>query len=553
MSLLAAAAAALLLAAAAGPQSAVDYSMAPVVGAEGLEAVAVTVRFRGDADGETAIGLPSSWAGSERLHEAVRDLSLEGGTLAETGDPAVRAARHAPGAPLVLTYRIAPLSAADPAPDYQKARPVLRPGWFYIHGEGAIAGPIGRHAAPARFRWAGVPAGWTVASNLDLHPAPSLNDVGGSIFFGGTDLRVQDREVGGRPLRVAMRGDWPFGDAAFADALARVIAAGNSYLEDEAIPFFVSLAPLTGAEFGMMSSGGTGRPGGFALASTSNRDLDYFLRLLAHEYSHRWFGGSFGPVPRPDSAEFWFTEGFNDFASAQALVRSGVWSPEDYAAELNDVLLRYGVSPARRRANDALAEAFWSDSAAQRMLYDRGHLLALELDAAKPVREALARMAQAAASFPEGETQGARFARAHGLDAGRLAAVLAGEPIALAPDLFQACGTVAQVEQPAFATGYKVALRDGMPVFDTVEEGSPAWAAGLRPGMRYVRRISARPGDSTVPVVLVVGDEAGERELRWLPQGKDKVRFQRLELGPVAGPAERAACRARLAGEGPRP
>lgn len=538
-----------LLLGAAEPAETIDYAMVPLVGPDGLEAIEVTVRFRGDPDGETEIGLPDRWAGSDRLHEAVRDLRLEGGTLAATANPAIRSARHAPGAPLVLSYRIGPAAGADPGLDYEKARPVVRPGWFYIHGEGAIASPLGRQATPARFRWGPVPQGWTVASNLDLFPSDRLtaNDVGGSLFAGGTDLRVADRSVGGRPLRVAMRGDWGFDDEAFADALARVVEAGNAYLEAEAAPFFVSLAPLAGGESGAMSTGGSGRPGGFALASTTNRGLDYFLRLLGHEYAHRWFGRAFGPTARPDSLEYWFTEGVNDFVAAQALVRAGIWGEADYAAGLNEVLLRYGVSPARALANEALTARFWEDSAAQQMLYDRGHLFALALDGERPLRPALARMAGSADAFPADETQAARFARSYGLDRERLAAMLAGEPVVLAADLLAPCGTIRWVEQPAYASGFTVRPRDGIPYFATVEEGGPAWRAGLRPGMRYVRRVSARPGDSTVPVVLVVADEAGERELAWLPQGRETVRFQRLDLADLADEAARSACRDRLA------
>lgn len=532
---------------AAEPAAPVDYEMAPVVGSAGLEAVEVVVRFRGEADGDTIIALPDSWAGSARLYESVRGLTLEGGTLEPGEGPALRTARHAPEASLVLRYRLGPIGAADPGFGYQKARPVLRPGWFYIHGEGAIAGPAGRHSAPARFRWVNVPPGWAVASNLDLHPPERLtvNDVGGSVFAGGTDLRVLDRTVGGRPLRVALRGDWAFEDGAFVDALARVIEAGNAYFDEAAIPYFVSLAPLAGGETGVMSTGGSGRPGGFALTSTANRSLDYLIRLLGHEYGHRWFGGVFGPRAQPDHREFWFTEGFDDFFAAQALVRAGVWDETDYAAELNDVLLRYGTSPARTRGNAELGAAFWQDQAAQQMVYDRGHLFALALDAEQPVREALLRMIRTLAHPPAERTQGARFVHAWRIAPDRLEAMLTGEPIIFAPDHFARCGTIRWVEQPAFASGFTVEVRDGIPWLATVVEGSPAWAAGLRPGMRYVRRVSFRPGDSTVPLVLVVADEAGERQLSWLPQGGEPVRFQRLDLAPDRDPA---ACRARLAG-----
>lgn len=554
------AAAAALLAQAAAPPEAVEYRLTPVVGAAGLERIEVELRFRGDADGDTSLELPDRWAGTSGLHEAVRDLRVEGGAVAPGAGPAVRRISHAAGAPLTIRYHIG-LSAADPGLDYEKARPVLRPGWFYIHGEGALAAPAGRSEASARLRWGATPNGWRIASNLDGGAGEGLDvdDVVQSIFAGGTDLVVVEREVGGRPVRVAMRGQWEFDAAEFSAALARVIEAENAYMASPAQPFFVSLIPQTGGETGALSSGGTGRTNGFALASTTNVDLASLLRTLAHEYGHRWFGRSLGPTAEPEGVEYWFTEGFNDFVAAQSLVRAGLWDELAYTESLNEVLRRYAQSPARTAPNADAAAAFWQDNAAQQMLYDRGHLFALllarEAGGSRHVREALARVARNSGSFPPEETQSARFARtfqavpAQRLAALRQAAIVRGEPIALPADTLAACGAVSWNEQPVYAPGYTAEDRAEGRYFATVEQASPAWAAGLRPGMRYVRRESFRPGDSSVPIVMRVADGTGERVLQWLPQGRERVRFQRLELRAFASEAERAACRAALAGE----
>nr|MDQ4087647.1 hypothetical protein [Pseudomonadota bacterium] len=421
--------------------------------------------------------------------------------------------------------------------------------------------PNGRGAAPARFRWGPAPAGWEVASNLDgpAGAAISVDDAVQSIFTGGTDLQVIHRQVAGQPLRVAVRGEWAFEAEALGEALARMIEAENRYMASPAIPFFVSLIPQKGGDTGAISLGGTGRTSGFALASTTNVDIAYLLRTLGHEYGHRWFGRALGPTADPEAEEYWFTEGFNDFVAAQSLVAAGLWDERAYAESLNEVLRRYGQSPARARPNVETAAAFWQDSAAQQMLYDRGHLFALLLaregGGSRHVREALARMAREAQSFPPAETQAERFARAfRAVPPTRLvelreAAIVRGQPIALPADSFGHCGTVGWIEQPVYAPGYTAEERSGGRFFATVEEGSPAWAAGLRPGMRYVRRESFRPGDSTVPIVMRVADGQGERVLRWLPQGRERVRFQRLELREFGGGAERARCRAQLAGQ----
>ena len=539
---------ALVLVAAAPPVAPVDYVLTPRVGPGGLVALEVRISLTGDADGTTAIALPDRWAGSTGLYEAVRDLDVTGGTLAAGTDPAHRNIVHRPGAPLVLRYRLGPPAAADPGLDYAKARPLLRPDWFYVHGEGGFIAPEGRGAAPARFRWGALPPGWRAASTLDApDPARTVDVVVSSILIGGTDLRLLERSSAGRPVRLALRGRWSFGDAALADAVVRIVDAENLYLASPAVPYLVTLAPLGGGETGAISYGGTGRAGGFALASTDNVGLDRFLFTLAHEYGHRWFGHGFGPTAEPEGIEYWFTEGFGDYAAGRVLVRAGLWREEDFARHLNRLLLRYRSSAALELSNPVLAERFWDDPAAMQMPYDRGHLFALILDSDGAVTAALRRMAASGADFPAAETQSARFLRAFGPPPG-LEAMLAGTPLVLPEDRLAACGRIEWAEQPVYDPGYATEDRADGRYFARVTESGPAWTAGLRPGMRYLRRISFEPGDATVPIVMRVADAAGERELGWLPAGDRRVRFQRLRLRDLADPAARAACRARLAG-----
>lgn len=525
----------------------VDYLVTPVIGPAGLEALEIRIGLIGDADGSTAIALPDRWAGSTGLHLAVLGLTVTGGTLDAGAAPARRSVTHAPNARLVLRYRLGPPTPAEPGLDFEKARPVLRPDWFYLHGEGGFVVPEGRGAAPARFRWGALPSGWRTAATLDAPDSGrTVDQLVNSILIGGTDLRLFERRVGGRPVRLALRGRWPFADAALADAVARIVGAENSYLGSGAIPYLVTLAPLRGGEIGAISTGGTGRAGGFALASTTNVGLDQLLFTLAHEYGHRWFGRAFGPTAAPEGVEYWFTEGFGDFVAGQVLVRAGLWSVEDYARHLNRVLLRYRSSGALTLPNPVLAERFWSDQDAMQMHYDRGHLFALILDRDGAVSPALRRLARGA-GLAAAETQAARFIRALGRPPG-LAAMLDGRPLELPHDLLAACGRIEWAEQPVYATGYGVEDRPDGRYFTRVDEGSPAWAAGLRPGMRFVRRVSFEPGDSTVPIVMRVADSAGERELSWLPAGSRRVRFQRLRLGDLSDRRARRECRARIAG-----
>ena len=45
-----------------------------------LTSIAVEIRFRGDADGETRLTLPNRWAGETDYWKHLRDLSVEGAT-----------------------------------------------------------------------------------------------------------------------------------------------------------------------------------------------------------------------------------------------------------------------------------------------------------------------------------------------------------------------------------------------------------------------------------------------------------------------------------------
>ena len=151
------AAVSLLLTAAKPPErKPVSYRITPVLQKDGSRALDVRMRFRGDSDGETELFLPSDWAGSSELWRHAEQLRIGGArSLGGTYDKPV--IRHRPGARLDVRYRIVSAYAEDPGFAYEKARPMVRPDWFFVHGEGVFASPDGRFAGPARFRWGRLP------------------------------------------------------------------------------------------------------------------------------------------------------------------------------------------------------------------------------------------------------------------------------------------------------------------------------------------------------------------------------------------------------------
>lgn len=367
---------ALLLFALASPARAVDYRLDVTGGPR--TAVWVTMRFQGSATGETLLDLPDRWSGSSDLWRNLGAWRASGARLLPSDAPAKLRLRHRPGAWIVLRYRVSDPDPALPGPDYARAVPVIERDWLYLHGEGVLVVPTGREDEPSRFRWGRVPRGWRAVSNLDRLGAFAANDAASSIFFAGRDLRLVERGVDGVPLRFAVLGQWRFTDAELADWTARLVTTENAMLGAAATPFTVTLAPLDNPDGRRVSYGGTGRPGGFALAGTANLPADGLPRLLGHEYAHRWFistAGDDGP------ALYWLTEGFNDWFTALAMRRAGLWDQAAWARDLDARLRRHAGSSAHDLSPEQRFARFWEDKAAQQFPYDEGFLAAMMIDA----------------------------------------------------------------------------------------------------------------------------------------------------------------------------
>jgi predicted metalloprotease with PDZ domain len=555
------AAAALVLAAATPPPAKpISYKMTPVLQADGSRVLDVEMRVRGDADGETDIFLPSVWAGSSELWRHATKLRIGGGkSIAGSYDHPV--VRHRPGARLRVRYRIVSAYSEDPGFAYEKARPMVRPDWFFVHGETVFATPGGDPARPARFRWGKLPKGWTVASDLDhLEGKPTtLANLINIVAIGGSDLKIVRRDLRGAPLRVAVLGEWSFTPDQLADTVAPIVAAEDSFWGDRSSPFLVAMAPLGELPSGL-SYTGTGRTDAFSIASTSAFELKQAVRFLAHEYMHSWVPIELGGMPEEDEArDYWFSEGFNDYLASKVLLRAGIWSLAEWAADKNETLLRYGTSPAKTIKGDEIQARFWTDQNVQQVSYDRGHLLAAKLDgeiaagaSGKSLEGVLRTQRRAAQDSSELATilfrKTLREETGIDIDSDLERYARRGEPLLLPAGLFGDCARLLTQRRREFDRGYDAAatrLADG--VIAGVAPDGPAYAAGMRDGMRLVRREAGKIGDSTVEIAYRVADATGEKVISYLPEGKAEFEVQHLEIA-AAGPEREALCRARLGG-----
>jgi predicted metalloprotease with PDZ domain len=103
----------------------------------------------------------------------------------------------------------------------------------------------------------------------------------------------------------------------------------------------------------------------------------------------------------------------------------------------------------------------------------------------------------------------------------------------LPADLFGGCFTVTTVTRPEFHRGFDLdATERAGGILAGVSPESPAYAAGMRDGMRLIRREAGTIGDSTVEIAYRVQDGDSERVIRYLPQGKAQISFQRVLPAP---------------------
>jgi predicted metalloprotease with PDZ domain len=358
-----------------------------------------------------------------------------------------------------------------------------------------------------------------------------------------------------RNIRTAIRGAWSFTDAAFTARVAEIIAGHRQFWGDPSTPYLVTVTHLDLPQPGWLSIGGTGLDDAFAFFATPNAELSRITRTLAHESLHTWIPARIGGMPdgEEEAAGYWLSEGFTDFYTGRLLVREGIWTPAEFADDLNDMLAAYARTPFRAEPNSRVIADFWHNDEIQHLPYQRGRLLATIWDARlraagdrdlTDVVKLMRRRAEtgdtlhAAQLFPIA-------AAAYHLDvADDIAAhVDRGELIALPEDVFAPCGRVVTVERANFHRGFDIeATNANNHIIAGVVRDGPAYAAGMRDGMVLVRRDAGEIGDAEQEIAYVVRDGETERTFRYMPRGRGNYTLQQLHIAEGLGGEQLAQC-----------
>lgn len=551
----------LLLSTAASPSSAsgpVQFTLAPDLSHRELTGLRVQVRFPADPSGTTTFKWAEGWAGERKLWQWARDLKVEGATTVEKNGDGDWCIRSAPGKLLTVSYRVVSAYDHDPTvDDSEQPRPVIRPKWFYAVGGALFGYPVDREDTPATFDWSSAP-GIGFASDLEhlagrhrkAARAGTVADALESVVVGGRDLRTFPAHDGSG-VRVATVGTYAFSPEELNSLARRVIAVERDFWNaDRKAPFLVTAAPIVGSPT-MMGFGGTGRGDAFALWVDQRTPLSSMKWLLAHEYFHTWNSGQLGAMPQDREvrpAAYWFSEGFTDYYARALMVRAGLITPAEFATIWNEMLAAYAGSPVRTMPGKEAAAAFWNNEAAQKLPYQRGAMLAAIWNARLRAANGGAvnldtvlheQIAAAQSSKEQAISLFQSLAARNGLNTANDVAryFVNGEPILLPADTFSPCATITTERRPSFSRGFDVdATAKAGNVATGVDPLLPAYAAGLRNGMKILARTEGEVDNAMVPYALSVDDKGQRRTIRYLPQGLEQLSVQKIRISKAQSP-----------------
>ena len=255
-----------------------------------------------------------------------------------------------------------------------------------------------RRAEDARIEFDGVPEPWRVAVELD--PAAKSAPPGSTAFVAPSydalvdapaEIGVFDEtriSAGGRPIRIVVHGD--AGDRAhLSDTLKRIVDYEVTLMGGAPFREYMFLFHV-GQNFG---GGGMEHSNCTAISADIPAQLASYS---AHEFFHAWNvkrirPQSLEPVDRTRemyTRSLWFAEGVTNTYAAYTLVRTGLWSTQQFYADLANQIDELEMRPAHRWQSveqsslDAWYEKYPLYTRPEESIsyYNKGELIGLAMD-----------------------------------------------------------------------------------------------------------------------------------------------------------------------------
>lgn len=520
--------------------------------------LSVRLRFRADPSGKTRIILPHEWAWQDNYEKGIKNFRLlSPAAQLKLSDNGIDYEVSRPGGQIItIQYEVKPYWDG-PINHEVYYRPIIKPGYFHFIGHGVFAYPDWDQSVRRKIRleWKGIPDDWQTANSFGVNKKEqSLNafidELCHSVYLGG-DFLLQEADIAGFPVYIALRGDWKFPHDELLVLAKKTVSAVRGFWNDYDFPYFlISMIPIDNIN----SKGGTGLTNSIALfVSNDLETLDELKFLLAHELFHTWNGRKI-QREEPEELIYWFSEGFTDYYTRLILLRNGLITLEEFISSYNQTLMNYFCSPAINATNQEILNQTHENRFIERMPYLRGDILAFRWNTMikKTSNHSLDDLMFDL--FHGAQTSGMKVSmnnlailmRKHipgGVEKEMERYLARGETLVPGADDLGPGAVLTEVVIDIFDLGFTYDESDNPKkwLVTKVAENSPVWKAGLRMGHTITGR-SIHWGQTDKPVVLEFIDDQGKKSrIEYLPRGEKKF-VPQYKMNEETFSKKRAAC-----------
>jgi predicted metalloprotease with PDZ domain len=345
----------------------------------------VVFEFQGDKSGETKIILPGSYDRDDNINGIKYLKALSANTyIQDTDQPKYKIVKHPPSSAVRIYYQVEDVRDGELELG-NHLMPIINKQYFNFYGETFFIVPACDNNIDFNFivTWNHLPANWSLANSFGVNEKyQELNlpvwKFQHGVFSGG-DFKILKKYIGKDLVYFSSRGNWNFSLEQLYDIFQDVLIEERNLWNDHTYPYFlISLLPVEGNS----SQAGICRTNSFSLFLSKDRIIDFNLKqIIAHETFHNWLGEKINFF-QPEQLIYWFKEGFCNYYARLILLRTGQISIQDYVKDYNKVLDEYFTSPVRYENNEKLITEFWSDPDYNKLPYQRGDIIAHNLNTA---------------------------------------------------------------------------------------------------------------------------------------------------------------------------
>lgn len=292
------------------------------------------------------------------------------------------------------------------------------------------------------------------------------------------------------------------------------------------------------------SGGGTASNRSFMFGWNSEHPptADALEDLLAHEMTHNW------PRLEGEHAQTsWYSEGSAEYYSILLSWRAGVISTDQFLARINGRAAAYFQNPLQTLTLQQAEELYWQQANASFVPYGRGFMYLANTDAEIRARTHGKRgLDNIEVEFAE-RSQGGQpptvsdWIERVAMDLGPQAkiefdAMAAGKRLVPAANTFGPCFKVQPFETRLNDLGFdESSLRGAKRVITGLRAGSSAALAGLKDGDEIVRHSQIDQATPNKPMLLTIRRDGVERDIEFVPVGKNIQAYRWVRAPEVAG------------------